>query len=152
MKEVGKRGKGMDTIFLKYHSSGNDYLVYDTGRNDMMLDGKAARTICARNFALGAAGILAGTLVDGQRVEMTMYLPDGSTSRAGVDEMHIFSRYLKDAGYQEDESLVLCDPEETIPESVEEPDGQPEAAQVGKLYLSEEFIARNHMRTALAVH
>lgn len=144
MEEAGKRVDGMNTVFLKYHSLGNDYLVYDTGRNDVTLDGKAARMVCARNFGLGVAGILAGTVVDGKRVEMKLFRPDGSISDAGADEMHIFSRYLKDAGYSKDRELVLHTAEGDAAQDAERMPEDDETARIGKLYLSEEFIARNH--------
>ncbi|MDO5344328.1 MAG: hypothetical protein Q4E91_01080 [Lachnospiraceae bacterium] len=146
--EAGKRGDGMSTVFLKYHGLGSDYLVYDTGRNDVMLDEKAVRTVCARNCGLGVAGILAGTLLDGRRVEMKLFRPDGSILEAGADEMYIFSRYLKDAGYLEERKLFFHTAEGELMEDTEGLSGEPEAAPVGKLYLSEEFIARNHLTCA----
>lgn len=145
-----KSGDGMDmsTVFLKYHSFGNDYLIYDTGRNDVMLDEKAVRAVCARNFGLGTAGILAGTAVDKTYVEMKLFGPDGSIQEAGADERYIFSSYLKDAGYPDGlewtpsmgggERLGEVDYEEAYPK-------YSEASQVGKLYLTEEFIEKNHL-------
>lgn len=133
----------MNAVFWKYHSFGNDYLVYDTGRNDVMLDEKAARAVCARNFGLGAAGILAGTAVDETHVEMKWFAPDGKLLEADADECSIFSSYLKDAGYPDGLEWMLSGQGGKCPEK--RMHDYPEAEQVGKLYLTEEFIEKNHL-------
>ncbi len=46
--------------FEKYHGLGNDYLVYDCGKNGIQLDGKKVKCICERHYGIGADGILAG--------------------------------------------------------------------------------------------
>lgn len=135
----------MDTVLLKYHSLGNDYLVYDTCKNNIKLDSKAVRAICARNFGLGSEGILAGPVMDGHYVEMKIFRPDGSEAGVGRDEAQIFSRYLKDAGYLEHQKLVLHTVEGDVlaeNENVSEMQG---TSAVGKLFLSEEFIHKNRL-------
>ena len=45
--------------FYKYHSLGNDYLVFDCQKNTEELNTEKIRKICDRNFGIGADGIVA---------------------------------------------------------------------------------------------
>lgn len=136
----------MDTVLLKYHHSGNDYLVYDICKNSIELDERAIRTICARNFGIGSQGILAGPVGSGDKVGMKIYRPDGSEARVSRNAARIFMRYLKDAGYVKQQELVLHTEEGDIPaEEAGEADGG-DVEAVGKLFLSEGFVNRNHMK------
>lgn len=133
----------MDTILYKYHCLGDDYLVYDTCRNHIALDARAIRTICARNFGLGSVGILVGPMMDGAQMTMKSYRPDGSEMTAGLSGTQTFCKYLRDAGYLGDHACILrCDSCELSLS------GEPEASdaeEIGKLFLSEAFIDRNHI-------
>lgn len=134
----------MDTILLKYHYLGNDYLVYDTCKNDIELDPRTIRTICARNFSLGSAGLLAGPLLDGDQMTMKNYRLDGSEAEVTRPAARIFSQYLQDAGYLSCQNGPLMD--DTEISLKEKPgDGKKNAEEVGKLFLSETFITKNHM-------
>lgn len=145
----------MDTILFKYHGHGEDYLVYDTCINRGDLDEKAVRTICARNFGLGALGILAGPVLDGSRKGVRLYRPDGSQDDLSDRETEIFTSYLRDAGYRDGAGLLIADSqaqESTGKEfQAEKTTGtagrnQGERAQsVGKLFLSDEFMRKNHI-------
>ena len=46
--------------FYKYHSLGNDYLVYDIRKNREELDQEKIVRVCSRNFGIGSDGIVAG--------------------------------------------------------------------------------------------
>ena len=46
--------------FYKYHSLGNDYLVYDIRKNQEELDEEKILRVCSRNFGIGSDGIVAG--------------------------------------------------------------------------------------------
>lgn len=115
----------MDTVLYKYQDKGAEYLVYDTCLNTEKLNAKTVRAICARNFALGARGILAGPLPK-NRAGVTMYRPDGSQADAGDDGTAVFFSYLKDTGCRSRERSA----------------GLP-AHAVGKLFLTEEFMRKN---------
>ena len=65
----------METVLFKYESLGNDYLICDTGKNDVNLSTRAIRSICARNFGVGSTGLVAGRLTSGNRGQIRMYSP-----------------------------------------------------------------------------
>lgn len=124
----------MDTILLKYNHLGSEYLVYDTCKNNLELDARAVRTICNRNFGLGAQGVLAGPVMCGNDMSMKIYQPDGSETVVSRNAAKIFMQYLKDAGYSRQKKLVLhTEDGDVFPEEVQE------ASAVGKMYLSEEY-------------
>ena len=136
----------MDTVLFKYHGHGEDYLVYDTCINGERLDAKAVRAICARNFGLGALGILAGPVQEGNTAGVRMYRPDGSQADPSASENEIFSSYLKDAGYLGAEAAESFTGGEGGNRE-ESPSGLEEAKAVGKLFLSDEFMKKNHLCT-----
>ena len=86
--------------FLKYHALGNDYLVLDSGNNDLpviSLTAKQVRKICNRNFGLGADGILVGSKDDsGKYFNLQIFNPDGSIAEKSGNGLRIFARFLWD--------------------------------------------------------
>ena len=86
--------------FLKYHALGNDYLVLDSGNNDLpwiSLTAEQVRKICNRNFGLGADGILVGSKDDsGKYFNLQIFNPDGSTAEKSGNGLRIFARFLRD--------------------------------------------------------
>ena len=89
----------MKLVLRKYHCMGNDYLVYDTGKNAMELTESRIRRLCHRNFGIGSDGILAGPFTDGGKRYMRILNPDGSEVGKSGNGAAIFARYLLDAGY-----------------------------------------------------
>ena len=136
----------MDTVLLKYHHLGNDYLVYDTCKNDIELDAKAIRTICSRNFGLGSQGILAGPVMSGGQMGMKSYHPDGSEARVNRNAMRIFRQYLEDAGYLERKEAVLHTEAGALSFQEDAEQEREAVAEIGKLFLSEKFTEKNHMK------
>ena len=86
--------------FLKYHALGNDYLVLDSGNNDLPVitfTAEQVRKICNRNFGLGADGILVGSKDDsGKYFNLQILNPDGSTAEKSGNGLRIFARFLRD--------------------------------------------------------
>ena len=86
--------------FLKYHALGNDYLVLDSGNNDLpviSLTAEHVRKICNRNFGFGADGILVGSKDDsGKYFNLQIFNPDGSTAEKSGNGLRIFARFLWD--------------------------------------------------------
>lgn len=91
----------------KYHGLGNDYLVYDPGRNEAVLQERQVELLCRRNIGVGADGILYGPFFDGNEIRVRIFNPDGSEAEKSGNGIRIFSRYLKDAGYVKEESFCL---------------------------------------------
>lgn len=91
----------------KYHGLGNDYLVYDPGRNETVLQERQIRQLCRRNIGVGADGILYGPFLEGNEIKVRIFNPDGSEAEKSGNGIRIFSKYLKDAGYVKEDSYVL---------------------------------------------
>lgn len=54
------RKKEQNMEFYKYHSLGNDYLIYDCNKNQEALDKEKIVKLCNRNYGIGADGIVEG--------------------------------------------------------------------------------------------
>ncbi|MDR1103298.1 MAG: diaminopimelate epimerase [Tannerella sp.] len=91
----------------KYHGLGNDYLVYDPQKNSMELNEERVKRICDRNFGCGSDGILFGPLMEGGKIRVKIYNPDGSEAEKSGNGVRIFAKYLKDCGYVKEEAFTL---------------------------------------------
>ena len=88
--------------FYKYHALGNDYIVIDPNRNKVSLTEANIQRICHRNFGVGSDGILYGPLFDGEKIALKILNPDGSEAEKSGNGIRIFSKYLFDESYVED--------------------------------------------------
>lgn len=91
----------------KYHGLGNDYLVYDPNKNKMKLNASNVQLMCNRNFGVGADGILEGPILDGEKIPMVVWNPDGSVAEKSGNGVRIFAKYLKDAGYVQKKDFTI---------------------------------------------
>ena len=66
--------------FYKYHSLGNDYLVYDIRKNQKELDQENIIRVCSRNFGIGSDGIVAGPHEKGGKFCGREFNPTGTWS------------------------------------------------------------------------
>lgn len=85
--------------YLKYHASGNDYLVLRPETFGAALSPERVRLICHRNYGVGSDGILYGPLESevcdfGLRI----FNPDGSEAEKSGNGLRIFARSLYDEG------------------------------------------------------
>lgn len=97
----------MCVILYKYHSSGDDYLVYDCSKNSGVLGSENIQMICSTNFGLGFDGVMIGPTMKEDGMHVRMFNPDGSETKSSRKNLSIFARYLKDAGYIMDDSSVV---------------------------------------------
>lgn len=97
----------MRIVVEKYHGLGNDYLVYDPNKNKLKLNSSNVQLICNRNFGVGADGILEGPIMDGERISMVVWNPDGSIAEKSGNGVRIFAKYLKDAGYVQKKDFTI---------------------------------------------
>lgn len=86
--------------FVKYQALGNDYLVIDPQRIDLLglpSTAQAARLLCDRHFGVGADGILlgpVGAVRDGEPVVLRAFNSDGSVCGRSANGLRIFALYL----------------------------------------------------------
>ena len=88
-----------EIILRKYHGVGNDYLIFDPKKNDVVLNERLIRQLCRRNIGVGADGILYGPVMEEKKIKVRIFNPDGSEAERSGNGIRIFSKYLKDAGY-----------------------------------------------------
>ena len=69
--------------FYKYHSLGNDYLVYDIRKNQEELDQEKIVRVCSRNFGIGSDGIVAGPYEKDGNMYVRVFNPDGTEAEQG---------------------------------------------------------------------
>jgi diaminopimelate epimerase len=86
--------------FYKYHALGNDYIVLDTKDYPEAPSEDFIRLMCHRNFGVGSDGILYGPGTADGLPSLRIFNPDGSEAEKSGNGIRIFSRFLKDAGYQ----------------------------------------------------
>lgn len=89
----------MEVHFRKYHGLGNDYLVIDPNIHDVALTPDTIRSICDRNFGIGADGILYGPIKSGDNLSLRIFNPDGSEAEKSGNGLRIFAKYLFDNRY-----------------------------------------------------
>ncbi len=97
----------MELTLYKYHSFGNDYLIYDSTKNSYELTTEDIRNICDRRFGMGADGILIGPVQMFGKTGVKIYNPDGSEAAISGNGLCIFAKYLKDAGYSMKKDFVV---------------------------------------------
>ena len=96
-----------EIILRKYHGVGNDYLIFDPKKNDVVLNERLIRQLCRRNIGVGADGILYGPVMEDKKIKVRIFNPDGSEAEKSGNGIRIFSRYLKDAGYVKERQYYL---------------------------------------------
>ena len=96
-----------EIILRKYHGVGNDYLIFDPKKNDVVLNERLIRQLCRRNIGVGADGILYGPVMEDKKIKVRIFNPDGSEAEKSGNGIRIFSRYLKDAGYVKERLYYL---------------------------------------------
>jgi diaminopimelate epimerase len=89
----------MEVHFRKYHGLGNDYLVIDPSKQDVVLTPDSIRLICDRNYGVGSDGILYGPLKAGNRHKVRIFNPDGSEAEKSGNGLRIFAKYLFENKY-----------------------------------------------------
>ena len=97
----------MELTLSKYHSFGNDYLIYDCTKYDYQLKPEDIRNLCDRRFGAGGDGILIGPVSLFGKTGVKIFNPDGSEAAISGNGLCIFAKYLKDAGYVVKKEFVL---------------------------------------------
>ena len=128
----------MCVTFYKYHGSGNDYLVYDCSKSSSVLSPENIRMICSTNFGLGSDGIMVGPVIKEDGIHVQIFNPDGSEAENGGNGVCIFAKYLRDAGYVTEKSLVLHTLGGPVYISYNNEEGSEITVSMGKLSFSRE--------------
>src|SRR5919206_1129696 len=78
----------------KWHGLGNDYLLVERAELPVPLTPDRVRRICDYHFGVGSDGILEVVSADGDRAEVVIWNPDGSTAELSGNGTRIAARWL----------------------------------------------------------
>jgi diaminopimelate epimerase len=86
----------------KWHGLGNDYLLVERDELAAPLTAEQVKRICDYHFGVGSDGILEVVSADGERAEVVIWNPDGSTAELSGNGTRIAARWLaRRSGAQE---------------------------------------------------
>lgn len=101
--------------FSKYHALGNDYAVVEQEEFDAVPRPVAASQICARQFGIGADGVLVRQRDPEQGgFAVEILCSDGTTAEKSGNGLRIFARYLWDKGLVTSEPFDVTVTGETV--------------------------------------
>src|SRR5215203_2622535 len=80
----------------KWHGLGNDYLLVEREELAAPLTPEQVKRICDYHFGVGSDGILEVVSADGDRAEVRIWNPDGSTAELSGNGTRIAARWLAD--------------------------------------------------------
>jgi diaminopimelate epimerase len=78
----------------KWHGLGNDYLLVERAELADPLTPEQVKRICDYHFGVGSDGILEVLSADGDRAEVVIWNPDGSTAELSGNGTRIAARWL----------------------------------------------------------
>lgn len=80
--------------FAKYQGLGNDFIVLDRARCDVVLTPERTRALCDRRFGIGADGVLEVRASTTSIAEMVVHNADGSRAEMCGNGLRCVARYL----------------------------------------------------------
>ena len=80
--------------FSKWHGLGNDYLLVERAELAWPLTPERVQRICDYHFGVGSDGIVEVTSANGDRAEVVIWNPDGSTAELSGNGTRIAARWL----------------------------------------------------------
>jgi diaminopimelate epimerase len=80
--------------FSKWHGLGNDYLLVERAELAFPLTPARVQRICDYHFGVGSDGIVEVTSTNGNRAEVVIWNPDGSTAELSGNGTRIVARWL----------------------------------------------------------
>jgi diaminopimelate epimerase len=80
--------------FSKWHGLGNDYLLVERAELAWPLTSERVQRICDYHFGVGSDGIVEVTSTNGDRAEVVIWNPDGSTAELSGNGTRIAARWL----------------------------------------------------------
>ncbi|HEY3051128.1 MAG TPA: diaminopimelate epimerase, partial [Gaiellaceae bacterium] len=80
--------------FSKWHGLGNDYLLVERAELAFPLTPERVQKICDYHFGVGSDGIVEVTSANGDRAEVVIWNPDGSTAELSGNGTRVAARWL----------------------------------------------------------
>lgn len=85
---------------FKYECHNNEYLIYDSNKNEFEFGGREARVMCSLEVGLMTKKILVIPQTADADIKVLLYNPDGTPAQSQKEDVEVFSKYLEDAGYE----------------------------------------------------
>jgi len=103
----------MNKSFVKYSALGNDYIVIDPNISNIQINSENIISICDRNNGPGSDGILYGPN-SSTDLSLRIFNPDGSECEKSGNGIRIFSNYLYDNNYVDNNTFDISLPNEKV--------------------------------------
>lgn len=84
---------------FKYECQNNEYLIYDSNKNEFEFGGREARVMCSLEVGLMTKKFLVIPQTTGVDFTVIPYNPDGTQAQPQLEDVKVLSKYLEDAGY-----------------------------------------------------
>ena len=84
--------------FWKLQGAGNDFILIDNRKGLIKNLSSLARTVCHRNFGVGADGLIAVEVSDISDINMAFFNSDGSMATMCGNGIRCFSKFVRDQG------------------------------------------------------
>lgn len=88
----------MQIQFSKYHGTGNDFVIIDNRKGDIVLSKEQVYFICHRHFGIGADGLMLLGLKEGYDFEMTYFNADGAEGSMCGNGGRCLTQFAYDCG------------------------------------------------------
>ena len=99
----------MELPFIKYHGSGNDFILIDNRSGKFSsINSQIIKSLCHRNFGIGSDGILFLDPSVGGIFQMRFYNPDGSEPGICGNGLCCFLHYLHSNIEQKKQYQISC--------------------------------------------
>lgn len=94
--------------FYKYHGAGNDFVLIDNRRGEILEERKhdLARQLCNRRFGIGGDGLILVESSSKADVKMRIFNPDGSEPQMCGNGIRCIAKHVYDSGTKKDEIAI----------------------------------------------
>jgi diaminopimelate epimerase len=93
--------------FTKMHGNGNDFILIEDLDNIIQDESSLAKTLCHRNFSIGADGILLVRTSNIADIKMVIINSDGSIASMCGNGIRCFAKYIWEKGITKSSSIKI---------------------------------------------
>lgn len=98
----------MQINFSKYQGTGNDFILIDNRKGDILLTNKQVAKFCNRRFGIGADGLMLVEMEPGYDFKMVYYNSDGNQSTMCGNGGRCITKFVHDIGVHLDKYTFLA--------------------------------------------